>query len=102
MSWEGFVLENIVSVLPEGCQTGFYRTGAGAEVDLTLRFANGDVWAIEVKRSTAPKVKKGFHIACDDIQPNRRILLYSGEEAFRQSGGIEVLGLNRFLDEIKI
>lgn len=100
MSWEGFVLENIISVLPEGCQTGFYRTGAGAEIDLLLRFAKGDVWAIEIKRSTAPKARKGFYVACDDIQPDRRILIYGGDDAFLQSSGIEVLGLSGFLDEV--
>ena len=33
-SWEGLVLENLLGVAPERVQSSFYRTTAGAEVDL--------------------------------------------------------------------
>jgi len=90
-SWEGFILGNIMSILPEGTQTGFYRTSAGAEIDLVIKFPDGIVWAIEIKLSTAPKVNKGFHIACE---PDRRILVYSGSDSYTQSGDIQVMGLH--------
>ena len=35
-SWEGFVMENLLAVVPGRTQASFYRTSAGAEVDLVL------------------------------------------------------------------
>ncbi|MDO8969338.1 MAG: ATP-binding protein, partial [Saprospiraceae bacterium] len=37
-SWEGFVIENILSVLPKDAEYGFYRTSAGAELDLVISY----------------------------------------------------------------
>ena len=47
-SWEGFVIENLLSVLPDDAEAAFYRTSAGAEVDLVLHFGR-EIWAIEIK-----------------------------------------------------
>jgi predicted AAA+ superfamily ATPase len=65
-SWEGFVSENLLSCAPDNVQSFFYRSSGGAEVDLLLAWPNGELWAIEVKRSLSPKVERGFHAACDD------------------------------------
>lgn len=73
----------------------FYRSGAGAEVDLVLTLPGGAVWAIEVKRNLAPKVERGFHSACEDLQPERRIVIYPGTEAFPLPNGIEVISLHQ-------
>jgi hypothetical protein len=43
----------------------------GAEIDLLLTWPNGEHWAIEIKRSTTPKVERGFYSACDDIRPSQ-------------------------------
>lgn len=40
-SYEGFVVENLLRVLPEGGEAYFYRTWAGAEVDLVLLLPGG-------------------------------------------------------------
>jgi len=37
-SWEGFVVETIINALPWDIQPSFYRTSAGAEIDLVLEF----------------------------------------------------------------
>ena len=55
------------------------------------------MWAIEVKRSSAPKVSKGFHFACEDIKATHKFVIYPGEERYPLSGGIEALGLIEFL-----
>ena len=81
-SWEGFVIENIVSVLPARGSCGYYRTAGGAEVDLVLDLGAGEVWAIEIKRSSAPKVSRGFHSACEDLQPARKFVVHGGNESF--------------------
>ncbi len=94
-SWEGLVIETAHATMPEGTQAQFYRSSAGAEVDLVLTLPGGAVWAIEVKRNLAPKVERGFHSACEDLQPERRIVIYPGTEAFPLSNGIEVISLHQ-------
>ena len=63
MSWEGFILESLLSVLPWRSSAFFYRTSAGAEIDLVLAHNDGTIWAIEIKRSLSAKVERGFHIS---------------------------------------
>ena len=80
-SWEGFVIENILGCAPAGVQGYFYRTSGGAEVDLLLAWPSGELWVIEVKRSLSPKVERGFHAACEDLLPARRLVVYPGLES---------------------
>lgn len=93
MSWEGFVLENLIGAAPEGTHVAFYRTAAGAEADLVLEWPDGKRWAVEVKRSLAPALEKGFRQACADLQPERAFIVYAGEERYPLAAGIEVIGL---------
>ncbi|GAB4276109.1 MAG: ATP-binding protein [Coriobacteriia bacterium] len=81
-SWEGFVIENLLTVAPEGVDGYYYRTAGGAEIDLLLRFPDGRLWAVEVKRSLTPKPERGFHAACKDLAPERRFIVYPGREAY--------------------
>jgi predicted AAA+ superfamily ATPase len=92
-SWEGFVIETLLAVAPETTQANFYRSAAGAEIDLVLTLPGGQLWAIEIKRSLTPKVERGFHHACLDLQPERRIVVYPGTERFPLKDDIEVLPL---------
>jgi hypothetical protein len=102
-SWESFALENILAVTPDWAQPAFYRTAAGAEADLVIEFTPTRRWAIEIKRSTAkPTPSRGFHVACDDLKAERRIVAYSGTREFSQAGGIETLPLAELMEELRI
>ena len=92
-SWEGFVIEALLSVLPWPAVASFYRTSAGAEVDLVLEFPSGDTWAIEIKRSLTAKVSKGFHVACEDLKPARAFVVHAGEECFPATRDAEGIGV---------
>ena len=59
---------------------------------------SGQKWAIEIKRSTAPKLEKGFHLACLDIQPNRSFAVYPGERRYPMSEDIEAIGLYEMMN----
>ncbi len=61
MSWEGFVIENLLSVMPWRSHAFFYRTRVGAEIDLVIEHGDFSLWAIEIKRSLAVRVERGFH-----------------------------------------
>ncbi|MBT9558041.1 MAG: ATP-binding protein [Myxococcales bacterium] len=91
-SFEGFVIENVAAAAP-AATCHFFRTASGAEVDLLLTWPDGALWAIEVKRSLAPKVDRGFHVACDDLAPARRFLVYPGDDRWPSANGVEVLSL---------
>lgn len=100
-SWECFVIENIINLAPQQIQPSFYRSSGGAEVDLVLEIPGQQTWAIEIKRSVKPKVGRGFHSACDDIQPNRKIVVYSGDEHYSIGNGVEALGLDQLANELQ-
>lgn len=91
-SWEGFVLENLLNCAPRRSQAWFYRTAAGAEMDLVLDLPGGGRWAIEIKRSSAPRLSKGFHQARADLQPDRCFVVYAGEECFPLLEGVQAIG----------
>jgi hypothetical protein len=97
-SWESFVIENILRTLSDKWQHSFYRTSAQAEVDLVLEGPSRQVWAVEIKRSLAPKVSKGFHFASEDIRATRKFLVYPGNERFPLSNDVEAIGLIGFLE----
>lgn len=81
-TWESFVIETLIATSPDGSEAHYYRTSNGTEVDLLLTLPNGELWAIEVKRSSAPKIERGFHSACADLKPNKRFVVYSGSQRF--------------------
>jgi uncharacterized protein len=92
-SWEGFAVEQLLAVAPEGVQGYFYRTSGGAEIDLVLSFPGGRLWAVEVKRSLTPRPEKGFHSACADLEPERRFLVYPGAEAYPVGNDVQAIPL---------
>ena len=92
-SWEGFVIENVVGALPRRASWGYYRTAAGAEVDLVVDRGAGEIWALEIKRSTAPSVSRGFHVACEDLKPKRKLVVHAGDESFPLPRGVEAVAL---------
>lgn len=97
-SWEGFVVEQILNRLPAHTQAGFYRSSSGAEIDLIIEFKNKQRWAIEIKRSSAPALSKGFHTACEDIAPTRKLVVHGGEAAFPLPNQVDALPLANFLN----
>jgi uncharacterized protein len=91
-SWEGFVIEMLLAVSPTGTEAYFYRTASGVEADLVLVFPDKRRWVVEIKRTHAPKVERGFHTACADIAPERAFIVYTGDESFAVSPGIDAIG----------
>jgi predicted AAA+ superfamily ATPase len=92
-SWEGFVLEALLRAAPARVRASFYRTAAGAEIDLVLEVRAGELWAIEIKRGHVPKLERGFHSAKEDLQPARSLVVYAGSERYPLGPGIEAIGV---------
>lgn len=90
-SWEGFVVSQVLSLLPDGWQIYYYRTGAGAEIDLVLLDRRQEITAVEIKYSSAPQPPKGFRMACDDLGCTKRFIVYPGTERYPLPGGSTAL-----------
>ena len=100
-SWEGFAIETIIAALPSGVHPFFYRTSAGAEIDLVIEFGMNKFWAIEIKASRKPSLEKGFHIACEDLKVNKKFVVYTGEDKFLTSNNTIALPLAQFIELLK-
>jgi predicted AAA+ superfamily ATPase len=92
-TWESFVIETLITTAPDGTEAHFYRTATGHEIDLVLTLPGGKLWAIEIKRSSATGVERGFHLACADLKPDKRFVVYSGTERFPLNADTDAIGL---------
>ena len=99
-SWEGYVIETLTDCAPPWTSPFYYRTAAGAEIDLLLELPGTKLWAIEIKRSLSPKVERGFHIACDDLKPQRRLVVFAGDERVPLPHDVEAVGLHALAAEL--
>ena len=96
-SWEGFVVENIITYLSQKWRYSYYRSSNQTEIDLVLEGPHKQIWAIEIKRSAAPVLTKGFHLACEDIGATKKFVVYGGRDRFPMQGNTEAIGLIEFL-----
>ena len=99
-SWEGFVIENIHSILPSRAETYFYRTAAGAEIDLVIKMPSSEIWAVEIKYGVAPKIGKHYSQTCDDVGAKYKYILYGGEDEFPVGDDINVISLRGLMDRL--
>jgi len=98
-SWEGFVIENILSELYD-YRGSFYRTSTGSEIDLIIEKGNKRI-AIECKSSSAPEVTKGFYNALNDLGINEAWVIAPVKESYTIKGNVRVSPLNEFICTIQ-
>jgi predicted AAA+ superfamily ATPase len=99
-SWEGFVIEHLLACAPAGVTAHFYRTSAGAEIDLLLVWPNARMWAVEIKRSLDPRPERGFHAASADLRPERRFVVYPGDATYPVAGDTTALPLEALANRL--
>jgi len=101
MSWEGFVIENILSTIESSAYNCYYyRTSSGSEIDLVIERSSLEIWTVEVKRTMAPKFSKGHRIACEAIGATKNFIIYPGTDRFPLEKNMEVIGLTDFIKNI--
>jgi len=91
-SWEGLVVEQVAAALPPDAQLGFYRTAAGAELDLVIERGTRKL-GVEIKFSSAPKPTKGFWQALQDLQIDRAYVIAPVLRRYPLAEGVEVVPL---------
>ncbi len=100
-SFEGFVIENIHSMIPRRSETYFYRTAAGAEIDLLIKLPSSELWAVEIKHGTAPKLNKAvFNRTCEEVGAAKKFVIYGGESVIPLGDDTLMLPLKGFLGSL--
>lgn len=99
-SWEGFVIEQIAAHLPDGASMSFYRTTAGAELDVVVEIGLKKI-GFEVKFSSAPKVTKGFWQACEDVGVEAAYIVSPVEKGWTVKENIEVISVLDIAQRLK-
>ncbi len=100
-SWESFVIETLLSTTSYRVKPYFYRTSAGAEIDLLLELPGPKYWAVGIKRSLAPSLGKGFHHARADVNPEHSFVIYSGNERYNKTKEVEVISIREMAEELR-
>ncbi|MCH8557199.1 MAG: ATP-binding protein [Balneolia bacterium] len=100
-SWEGFVIEQTMAVLPDSCKLYFYRTHHGAEADMVIVRKGVPVACADAKRSLAPKLEKGFLNVIEDNDTKTNFMIIPAKEDYPVHKQVQVTGLEKWLDFVK-
>ena len=89
-SWEGFIIEQLISMLD--APTWFWSTHGGAELDLfTMKY--GKRIGIEIKYADAPGITKSMQVAIQDLHLDHLYVIYPGSRTYRLSEKVVVTNL---------
>ena len=102
LSWECFIIENIITSMSNKWRWSYYKTQAGAEIDLILESPKNEIWAIEVKRTLQPKLTKGFVLGCLDTKATKKFFVHAGYDRYPISEDVEAIGIVEFLRLIEV
>ena len=99
-SWEGFVSENLIAAAGDRRTPYFYRTEDGAEIDLLFERGGWVEMVIEIKRSTAPTLSRGFNSARQALKPREAYLVHGGTESWPMADGVTAVGLRELMQKL--
>jgi hypothetical protein len=97
-SWEGYCIEQILNRLPKGAKASHYRTHAGAEVDLVIERADGQITSVEIKRTLSPKVTPGMVESMETLGSSRGFIIIPEGETYPLSKSVTATSLREFLE----
>jgi predicted AAA+ superfamily ATPase len=99
-SWEGFVIENLIAAAGDRRTPYYYRTEDGAEIDLLFERGGSIEMVIEIKRSTAPVLSRGFHLARQTLKSSEAYLVHGGTESWPMADGVTAIGLHELMEKL--
>ncbi len=100
-SWEGYVIEQIISMLNYQQIPFFYRTADGAELDLVIEQDLQIKLAIEIKLSNSPTLSKGTTIALNDLNNPPLLVITPASDDYSLKPNITVCSIKTLTDNIK-
>ena len=98
--WEGFVINQIKSVLTFDVDYCYYRTQHGAEIDLIVTISNSKRIGVEMKFSSSPTLTRGNYEAMEDLQLEKLYIIIPTDDRFLLKEKVEVIGIQAFLENI--
>ncbi|NOX56895.1 MAG: ATP-binding protein, partial [Planctomycetes bacterium] len=100
-SWEGFVIEQVVSRLGvDWSECFFWATHSGAELDLLI-VRGRRRWGFEIKRTSAPAVTRSMQVALTDLKLQRLFVIHAGDVSFDLTPKTRAVALEHLLRELK-
>ena len=100
-SWEGWVIEQALAASGANSGASFFRTAAGAEIDLLLERPRATRIALEIKLSSAPKPSRGFWSGIADLNPTAAYVVYPGKERYPLGQGVDALPASMLADVLQ-
>lgn len=100
-SWEGFVIEQILNAINSNFRNYFYRTSTGNEIDLIVEKNIKEIFAVEIKYSSAPVLSKGFYLAFNELKCKKGFIIYPGKDEYSINDKIKVVPLTNFIYSLK-
>ncbi len=98
-SWEGFVIQQIISYFGSRFDYSFYRTQDGTECDLVISEGTVVLACIEIKLSDAPKITRSFTISIQDLNPRYAFMIIPDcDEPYLLKENIKVCSLSGFFN----
>lgn len=101
LSWEGFVIEQILNAINSNFRNYFYRTSTGNEIDLIVEKNIKEIFAVEIKYSSAPVLSKGFYLAFNELKCKKGFIIYPGKDEYSINDKIKVVPLTNFIYSLK-
>jgi predicted AAA+ superfamily ATPase len=92
-TWESFVTETLIAAAPDGTEAQLLPNFQRHRGRSRAYPARRKLWAIEIKRSSAPRVERGFHSACANLHPRKRFVVYPGTEQFPLDDTADAIGV---------
>ena len=100
-SWEGFAIENLLCCVPDRTTASYYRTAAGAEIDLVLDLPGGKLWAVEIKSGLTASLEKGFYSAREDVELVQSFVVTAGAERYPVMPDADAISLPEMAQELR-
>jgi predicted AAA+ superfamily ATPase len=100
-SWEGFVLEQVISRLraqPE--EVFFWETHAGAELDLLVTRGSTKI-GFEIKRTDAPRMTRSMRSARETLRLKKLLVIHAGGASFDLERNVRAVAAVDLLEEIQ-
>jgi len=96
-SWENYVIEQINQLLPDDFSLFFYRTSAGAEVDLVIVRGLEPWMCVEIKHTSSPKISRGFLSVIEDLKTIDNYIITPETDSFQLHEKVQVSNLLHFI-----
>jgi len=100
-SWEGFVIEQLITAAGPSRIPLFYRTATGQEADLVFERAGRVEMIVEIKRSSAPVASAGLHAAIAALQPREAFVVHGGDATWPMAAGLTAIALPEMVDRLQ-